>query len=98
MKPEDYGCWHRLGVAYYRESKWAEALNAMEKSCRLEKATDGQGNAWQWLWMAMAQWQMEHKDEARSWYDKAVALETVWPEELRRVRMEAEELLELKKN
>ncbi len=98
LKPEEYGYWRTLGIAYYRKKRFAEALTALEKSCRLQKVTSGNGNAWQWLWMAMAHWQLGHKDEALSWYRKAVELELVWPETLRRLRNEAEEVLELKKN
>ncbi|HEY7308011.1 MAG TPA: tetratricopeptide repeat protein [Gemmataceae bacterium] len=93
LKPEEYGYWHTLGVAYYRAKKWEKALSALEKSCRLEKATDGKGNAWQWVFQAMAHWQLGHKDEALLWYNKTVQLEKVWPEELRRFRAEAAELL-----
>jgi tetratricopeptide (TPR) repeat protein len=91
--PNVHPYWRTLGVAYYRAKKWEEALTALTKSCQLEQATGGKGNAWQWLWLAMAHWQLGHKDEARSWYDKAVQLETVWPEELLRFETEAADLL-----
>jgi hypothetical protein len=97
LTPRNYAYWHTLGVAYHRTARWEEARVALEKSCQLETTTNGKGNAWQWLWLSMVHWQLGHKDEARSWYDKAIKLETVWPEELRRFRTEAEEVLELKK-
>jgi hypothetical protein len=41
----------------------------------------------------MAHWQLGRPQEARTWYDKAVELEKVWPEELRGYRHEAAVLL-----
>jgi uncharacterized protein HemY len=93
LSPEDYSYWHTLGVAHYRARSWGEAIAALEKSCRLETATNGQGNAWQWLFLAMAHWQLGRQQEARMWYDKSVELEKVWPEELCRSRDEAAALL-----
>ena len=48
-----------------------------------------------WLFLAMAHWQLEHKEEARQWYDKAAAyLEKNKPFEYEcRFRAEAAELL-----
>jgi serine/threonine protein kinase/Flp pilus assembly protein TadD len=95
LAPQSYKEWMVLGWAQYRAGNWPASIEALEKSCQLERGTGGQGNAWQWLVLAMAHWQLGHKEEARNWYDKAVALERTWPEELRRFRTEAAALLEI---
>ena len=49
----------------------------------------------------MAHWQLDHKAEARKWYDQAVEwMEKNRPhdEELRRFRAEAKELLEIEQH
>jgi hypothetical protein len=53
------------------------------------------------VFLAMAHWQLAEKQEARQWYDRAVQwLDKNDPknEELRRFRVEAEELLGVKDN
>src|SRR5262249_52976700 len=97
VTPRSYLAWMVLGWAQYRAGNWSASIEALEKSCQLEEGTGGKGNAWQWLVLAMAHWRLGHKEEARAWYDKAVGLATVWPEELRRFRSEAEEVQGLKK-
>jgi hypothetical protein len=57
------------------------------------------GDAAQWFFLAMAQWQLGQKDKAREWYDRAVGwMDKNEPKnvELRRFRVEASKLLELK--
>jgi tetratricopeptide (TPR) repeat protein len=88
--------WTTLGVAHYRAGDQKEAIAALEKSMELGKGGDGLDR----FFLAMAQWQLGHKDEARTWYDKAVA----WMdknqadnEDLRGCRAEAEEVLRIKK-
>jgi serine/threonine protein kinase/tetratricopeptide (TPR) repeat protein len=65
------------------------------------------GDAQAWFFLAMAHRKLGHTDEARKWYDQAIrwinrnaAVLAKFPpasEELRRFRLEAEEVLELKK-
>ena len=60
--------------------------------------TDGDSN--DWLFAAMSHWRLGDQDEARRWYDKAVAWmaeKAPKNEELLRFRAEAEEVLGLKK-
>ena len=90
--PKEASYWNTLGTARYRAGDWQGAIEALEKSMQLRSG----GDAFDWFFLAMAQWQLGHKDEARNWYDKAVA----WTEEnqrnneeLRRFRAEATELL-----
>jgi eukaryotic-like serine/threonine-protein kinase len=96
IRPTSGGCWNTLGVALYRAGEWAPAADALSKSMELR---DG-GDASDWFFLAMAHWQLDQKDAARSWYDKAVE----WTdenqsqnEELRRFRAEAAELLGISK-
>ena len=56
----------------------------------------GGGDAFDWFFLGMAHWQLDHKDEARKWYDEAIEwMDKNQPQndELRRFRAEAAELL-----
>ena len=58
------------------------------------------GDAFDWYFLAMAEWQRGNKEEARKWYDKAVAWRAEKAkdnEELVRFEEEASELLGVKK-
>jgi tetratricopeptide (TPR) repeat protein len=92
LRPSDRARWNTLGVAHYRAGDFHEALAALEKSMQL--GVDG--DAVDWFFLAMAYWQLGDKDEARTWYDKAVE----WTdknkphnEELTRFRTECAALL-----
>jgi tetratricopeptide (TPR) repeat protein len=91
--PRDEGdCWKTLGVAHYRAGDWEHAVAALETAMRLRDGGDGAD----WLFLAMAHWQQDDKDEARTWYDKAVEwMDKNRPkdEELARFRAEARALL-----
>jgi len=90
--PDHASCWHTLGVAQYRAREWNAAIEALEKSMELSSGGDG----FEWFFLAMAHWQLDHKEEARRWYYKAVEwMEKNKPddEQLRRFRAEAAELL-----
>jgi WD40 repeat protein len=83
-----------LGIAYYRAGNWEAARLALDQSIAL-----GFQRGSNQFFLAMTHWQLGSKDEARQWYDKAVA----WMEknmrdndELRRFRAEAKELLGIK--
>ncbi len=60
--------WNALGVARYRDSDWAGAQTAMEKSMDLNSG----GTSVDWFFLAMSLWQLDQKDEAYTWYYKAV--------------------------
>jgi tetratricopeptide (TPR) repeat protein/serine/threonine protein kinase len=100
-KTGDY--WNTLGVAHYRAGDWKAAITALDKSVKLRQG----GDAVDYLFLAMAHWQLGNRDQARKAYDHAVqwleknkqALEkdTARAEEFLRFRIEAEEVLELKK-
>jgi serine/threonine-protein kinase len=85
--------WQVLGWARYRSGDWKGCIAALQKSIQLQDNTHDRR---QWYCLAMAHWQLGHKNEARNWYDKAVA----WMnkhnpnhEQLLRLRREAAELL-----
>jgi len=93
--PEEGPYWNTLGVAYYRAGRWQEALKALEKSERLYQGRDFSFNG---FFLAMAHWRLGDKDEARRWYDDAIAwMREHRPEDERLVafRAEAEQLMGL---
>ncbi len=97
MAPNDGTNWNTLGVAQYRAGQFKEAVTTLTKSMEFRSG----GDANDWFFLAMAHWQLKNKEEARKWYDKAVAwTEKSKPddEELRRFRAEAAELLGIVKN
>jgi tetratricopeptide (TPR) repeat protein len=84
--------WKTLGVAQYRAGDWKAAVESLEKASELGCYANDPG----WFFLAMAHWQLGEQEEARRWYDKAVAwMEKDRPkdEELGRFRAEAAELL-----
>lgn len=92
LSPESSGFRHTLGVAEYRAGNWETAIEHLEKVFQMQ----GWRTSYDWFFLAMAHWQLGHKDEARTWYGKAVQ----WMEEghsknteLLRFRAEAAELL-----
>lgn len=87
--------WQVLGWAEYRAGNWKASIEALEKSCKLQEG--GTGDSYQWLFLAMAHWQLDHKDEARKWYDKVIESDgAVSPNDLRGARAEAAKLLKIK--
>jgi serine/threonine-protein kinase len=95
LAPDDGDCWRSLGAARYRAGDWKAAIEALEKS---EVLAPDKNLAFNGLFLAMACWQLERRDEARQWYDRAVGwIEKYDPKhnELRRVRAEASALLGL---
>jgi hypothetical protein len=95
LAPNEGGYWNTLGVAHYRAGDWKAALQALNKSNELLKGNELSFNA---FFIAMAHWQMGNKDEARTWFDRAVD----WmvqhkpnDRELQRFRSEAEALLKI---
>jgi serine/threonine protein kinase len=92
LAPEQGIYWNTLGTAHYRAGQWQDAVTALEKSTELCKG----GDSFDWFLLAMAHRQLGHKDDARKWYDQAVAwMDKNQPEneELRRIRAEAAKLL-----
>ena len=99
LAPTEGMVWNTLGAARYRGREWSTAIEALNRSMELRQG----GDAFDYFFLAMAHWQLDHKDEALKWYEKAVrwvqtneeALknDTMHKEELARFRAEAHELL-----
>jgi tetratricopeptide (TPR) repeat protein len=84
---------HTLGVALYRLGEWKDAVDVLKKSDEQLKGDLFSFNA---FFLAMAHWQLGEQDQARTWYDKAVAwMDKNQPNsrQLLRFRAEAEELM-----
>src|SRR5262249_40471881 len=95
LAPGDSWAWQMLGWAHYRAGAWQASIGALEKSVDLQKSPKG-GDPWQWFFLAMAHWHLDHKEQARKWYDRAVKwMDKNAPrhEELSRFRAEADGLM-----
>ena len=92
LSPDMPEAWNTLGVARYRVGEWQSAIEA------LMKAEDPKPDAYfahNALFLAMAHWQLNDRETARNWFDRAVAwMEKNRPDddELRGFRAEAESL------
>jgi serine/threonine protein kinase/Tfp pilus assembly protein PilF len=67
LDPDEGSYWNTLGVALYRAGQYAECLDALQKSMELQEES-----AYDWFFVAMAKHKLGHQD-AREWYDRAVA-------------------------
>ncbi len=92
LAPHNGAYWNTLGVAHYRTGNWSEAVAALTRATQLRSG----GNGYDWFFLAMAHWRRGDKQEARRWFDQAVA----WTDrhcprtsDLGRFRAEVEELL-----
>ncbi len=66
--PDDGRSWNMLGAAQYFDGQWQGAIHALEKSMDLR----GGGDASDWFFTAMSHRRLDHRMEARAWYDRAV--------------------------
>ena len=90
LSPRNAKIWNTLGLAQYRARDWNAAIAAFAKSMQL---SDG-GSSYDYFFLAKAHWQLGHKDEARTWYDRAVQwmnTNAAKDEELLRLRADADE-------
>jgi WD40 repeat protein/serine/threonine protein kinase/Tfp pilus assembly protein PilF len=95
LAPKDGRLWNTLGVSSYQLGDWRAAIAALEKSLEILKDSDFGLNA---FFLAKAQWQLGDKDQARTWYDRAVRWmdkNNAQDEELVRFRDEARDLLQV---
>ncbi|MGE5195517.1 MAG: tetratricopeptide repeat protein, partial [Deltaproteobacteria bacterium] len=99
--PQQGGFWNTLGVARFRVGAHQAALDALQKSIDLRRG----GDACDYLFVSMSHWRLDHKDQARNWYEKGVQWiekngelmdkHEQYAEELKRFRVEAQEMLKI---
>ncbi len=58
-----------LGLARYRTSHRQEAIEALARAIELDGDNPDQPSAW--LLLAMSTWELDQKDKAKEWYEKA---------------------------
>ena len=69
VEPQQGNFWNTLGVAFYRAGELEDAKKAIEKSLELRNA----GDSFDWFFLALVDHKRGKEDQAREWYDKAVA-------------------------
>jgi tetratricopeptide (TPR) repeat protein len=95
--PQNGDYWLDLGAAHYALGDWQAAVEALEKALQLSVSWPAQAE----FLLAKAHWQKGAKDQARTWYDQAVARikrEKAQSAELTRFRAETAQLLEITNN
>jgi tetratricopeptide (TPR) repeat protein len=96
LAPGAANYWNTLGVAHYRAADWPAALAALDKAAGLRRRPHSDDG----FFLAMAHWQLRDQDQARRWYDRAIAAlpaDRLADEERRRFRAEAAALLGIEK-
>ena len=73
LNPRYCGFWNTLGTAHYRAGDYVVAVKELEKSMAMNNG----GDCYDWFFLAMAHWRLDHKAEAREFYDRAIT----WMEE-----------------
>jgi tetratricopeptide (TPR) repeat protein len=73
-QPDADHVWNTLGVALYRDGQWAEAIEALERSCQGKG-----GGPYDLVFLAMAHWQLGHTDQARTLFARAQHLASTEP-------------------
>jgi len=93
VNPADWAIWNTLGVAAYRVRDWGTAAEALRKSIQING-----GAGIDCFFLAMTRWHQGKRDEARQWFDQAIAwIERTRSEdpEVRRFHAEAAGLMGL---
>ena len=84
---DDRMCWNTLGVAQYRAGDYQATIESLTKSMEWGSG----GTAIDWFFLAMAHKQLGNREEARQWYDKAVAcMQTNKPDDVQLHQFQAE--------
>jgi eukaryotic-like serine/threonine-protein kinase len=111
LAPQSAMAWQYLGWVQYRAGNWKASIEALEKSCELEKG----GDCGQWIVMCLAHWKWanekelpeqergRHQAEARRCYERAIqqidghpGLNDSVGQAIRAFRAEAGKLLDVK--
>src|SRR5262249_35093898 len=93
LNPPDGNLWNTLGVAAFRLRDWKTAAESLQRSNRISS-----GTGIDCFFLAMTRWHQGKREEARQWFDQAIAwIERTKSEdpELRRFHAEAASLLGL---
>jgi tetratricopeptide (TPR) repeat protein len=96
LAPTDGTIWNTLGAARYRNGDWQAAVEALQKS---DELLDGAQLSFNAFFLAMAHWRLGDREQARTWYDRAIAWmdqHNPGDDELKRFRAEAAALLGVK--
>ncbi|HZW30391.1 MAG TPA: tetratricopeptide repeat protein, partial [Isosphaeraceae bacterium] len=70
LAPKEANHLGTLALAEYRSGHWAESIAASHRAMALRSG----GNAYDWFLLALAHGQKGENNQARTWFDKAVAL------------------------
>ena len=94
LAPSDGNSWNTLGAAYYRMKAMEKSESALQRSMNLREG----GDAFDWYFLGLVNARRKAPEDARRWYDKAVA----WNQanrprdpELMRFRIELADALDL---
>ena len=97
LAPKEQRYWHTLGVVQYRSGKYQEAVATLEKSLAL---SNGGFDAFDLFFLAICQLKLGDAAKAKDCFDRAIQwtetrknLPPQWTEELKALRVEAEEVL-----
>ncbi len=104
LAPKDANNWGTLGTANYRAGDWKAAVAALDKALELREGEHPSN----WFFLAMAHRKLGNEPLSRKAYDQALQWleknqeklakdKAPQADEIRRIREEAEEVLELKK-
>jgi tetratricopeptide (TPR) repeat protein len=69
LEPHNGNFWNTLGVAYYRTGDWTRADQAIRRSIEWRR----NGDSFDWFFLALIDHKRGRENEARAWYDQAVA-------------------------
>jgi tetratricopeptide (TPR) repeat protein len=69
LAPGKANAYRAVALAECRAGRWAESLVAVEQSMALRKG----GTARDWFILALLRWHRGERDQARSWFERAVA-------------------------
>ena len=69
LAPNKGSYYNTLALVEYRRGHWNDSIAAATRSIAIGNG----GDASDWFFLALAHWQLGEKEQARTWFDKAVA-------------------------